>query len=190
MDFPSDIISLIEKMTFDSPSAKDTINLSLVSKSKFKSYIKDIDVVEKINNIYNVLKRERKISNNDVEFVKERINFIMTNEIDIYTEDEDITLEDYRKFLVDLSYNYTYNKLYILHCMIYIGENISENEMNDTDFLLFEEESDMYQSYLHEVYEKLTRYNYACVYPDVTSLLETISYMENLSLSCKLCLGI
>lgn len=187
MNFSEDIISLIEKMTFESPSkAQEIVNLSLVSKTKFKSYVKDFSLTERVNKIYSILKTEKKISAEDVKFVSEKIDFIMINEIDVYTEDDDLSLEEYRKFLLDLSYNYTYNKLYVLYCMISIGTNA----MSEEDSLVFEENSEAYQAYLHEVYEKLTRHNYPCVYPDVSSLTEAIAYMEALSITCKLCLGI
>jgi hypothetical protein len=191
MNFSNDIISLIEKMTFESPSSvKEKVNLSLVSKIKFSYYVKDFSFTERINRIYSTLKTERKISLEDVRFINQKIEFIMMNEIDVYTGNDDLTLEEYRKFLLDLSYNYVYNKLYVLYTMINIGENAPNNSTDQVDWLLFEESSEVYQAYLHEVYEKLTRHNYACVYPNVSSLNEAISYMENLSIVCKLCLGI
>lgn len=188
---PNEILKIIEDIVFDPKnlSSKEKIKLSLVSKEKLNLYTKDT-YYNKIDKIYEKMKKTYCISIKDAYFINKLTNFIIKNAIDIYEDnngnlilfDEYFNSTNYKDYQYKLTLYFSYNKLYTIYILL-------KNKIDNNGKYIFINENKKYQKNAIKIYNILDIYDIRCQFPNINNLNDYIDFIKELSMKQKIYIG-
>lgn len=188
---PNEILKIIEDIVFDPKnlSSKEKIKLSLVSKEKLNLYTKDT-YYNKIDKIYEKMKKTYCISIKDAYFINKLTNFIIKNAIDIYEDnngnlilfDEYFNSTNYKDYQYKLTLYFAYNKLYTIYVIL-------KNKIDNNGKYIFINENKKYQTNAIKIYNILDTHDIRCQFPNINNLNDYIDFIKKLSMKQKIYIG-
>lgn len=183
--FHASVSAVIEDILFkqDNLTSVEKVKLSLVSKDKLGIYTNKTRA--RINRIYDEVKNTHRISIDDANFIEKQIVLITEEEMDYYEGEDDEDSAEYKDFCYRLTVDFAYNKLYTVYLALEIGNKVKEGE----NYVLADDHED-YQANATEIHAKLERHNIVCEFPDIQNLEGYMTFVNNLGLKQKICVGL